>query len=94
MKINFYSIDKKRNQKLKYVIIASRFQFEQWIFVQHKERTTWEIPGGHIEPGEEPYDAAKRELYEETGAVYYTLSPVYDYSVTLKMKKTYGRLYL
>ncbi len=27
----------------------------------------WEPPGGGIEPGEEPRDAAVRELYEETG---------------------------
>lgn len=27
----------------------------------------WCIPGGHIDPGEEPREAAKRELYEETG---------------------------
>jgi 8-oxo-dGTP pyrophosphatase MutT (NUDIX family) len=27
----------------------------------------WEPPGGGIEPGEEPEEAAVRELYEETG---------------------------
>lgn len=27
----------------------------------------WCIPGGHIDPGEEPLEAAVRELYEETG---------------------------
>ena len=27
----------------------------------------WEFPGGHIEPGETPYDAAVREWSEETG---------------------------
>ena len=28
---------------------------------------TWEFPGGHIEPGESPLDAAKREWSEEVG---------------------------
>ena len=27
----------------------------------------WVGPGGNLEPGESPYDCAKRELYEETG---------------------------
>ncbi len=28
----------------------------------------WDIPGGHIEPGELPEETARREVYEETGA--------------------------
>ncbi|QAY16116.1 portal and MuF-like fusion protein [Arthrobacter phage Sonali] len=28
---------------------------------------TWEFPGGHLEPGEDPEDAAQREWEEETG---------------------------
>lgn len=27
----------------------------------------WEFPGGHVEPGEDPFEAAKREWSEETG---------------------------
>jgi 8-oxo-dGTP pyrophosphatase MutT (NUDIX family) len=32
----------------------------------------WSLPGGHIEPNEEPLSAAIREVYEETGI---TLTP-------------------
>ena len=46
---------------------------------RHKERTTWETQGGHIEHGETPLDAAKRELYEESGAVDFEIKPLCDY---------------
>lgn len=29
---------------------------------------TWELPGGQVEAGEEPHEAARREVLEETGA--------------------------
>lgn len=94
MKIDFYPADKKRNHRLKYVIIATRYQYDQWVFVQHKERDTWELPAGHIEPGEKPNDAAKRELFEETGAVCFSIIPIIDYSAKKNGIKTYGRVYL
>ncbi|MFA9388777.1 MAG: NUDIX domain-containing protein [Prolixibacteraceae bacterium] len=94
MKIEFYSTEEQRNAQLKYVIICSRYRFDEWIFVRHKERITWEIPAGHIETGENPDDAAKRELFEETGAVDFIISPVTDYSVTQNYTTTFGRIYL
>jgi 8-oxo-dGTP pyrophosphatase MutT (NUDIX family) len=36
---------------------------------KHKRLGLWIQPGGHIEPGEEPADAALREATEETGLV-------------------------
>ena len=33
------------------------------------ENLSWEVPGGLMEPGESPIEAAKRELREETGHV-------------------------
>ena len=46
---------------------------------RHRARTTWETQGGHIEPGETPLEAAKRELWEESGALEYTIEPLCDY---------------
>jgi 8-oxo-dGTP pyrophosphatase MutT (NUDIX family) len=35
----------------------------------HKRLHRWLQPGGHLEPGEAPWDAARRESQEETGLV-------------------------
>ncbi len=62
----------------KYVVILSRYR-DQWLFSRHRARQTWETQGGHIEEGETPIEAAKRELFEESGATAFTIRPVCDY---------------
>ncbi|MBW4827072.1 MAG: NUDIX domain-containing protein [Clostridiaceae bacterium] len=62
----------------KYVVIIAKYH-GKWILCKHKERDTWETAGGHIELGETPLDAAKRELFEETGAVSFDIKPIFDY---------------
>ena len=59
----------------------------KWVFVKHKERDTWEIPGGHIEEGEAWQVTACREMKEETGADVITVEPIALYSIS-----TYGLL--
>ncbi|MDR1466793.1 MAG: NUDIX domain-containing protein, partial [Treponema sp.] len=60
---------------------------------KHKNRTTWETSGGHIEIGETPLEAAKRELYEETGSVDFEIIPVCDYSAGDETKRENGQVF-
>lgn len=62
----------------KYVVIMAKYH-GSWILCKHKKRDTWETAGGHIESGETPLEAAKRELFEETGAVSFDIKPIFDY---------------
>jgi 8-oxo-dGTP diphosphatase len=78
---------------LTYSVIAAKYG-DSWIFVRHRKRETWEIPGGHIEKNETPDQAANRELIEETGAVDFNIECVATYSVQKDGKKGYGRLYI
>ena len=62
----------------KYVVVLSYYE-GRILLSRHKKRTTWETQGGHIELGETPTDAAKRELYEESGATEFDIVPLFDY---------------
>ncbi len=62
---------------------------DKWVFCKHKKRDTWENPGGHIEEGETPLDAAKRELYEETGAIIFDIEPLCDYYINGEIDDRY-----
>ncbi len=65
-------------KQYKYVVVLSEY-CGKIVLSRHKERDTWETQGGHIEKGETPLEAAKRELFEESGAVSFDISPIFDY---------------
>ncbi|MFL0270097.1 NUDIX domain-containing protein [Candidatus Clostridium radicumherbarum] len=92
MKVNTYDIYNIEDSKLKFAVIAARHK-DKWIFVRHKERTTWEIPGGHREEGEDIKDTAARELFEETGTKDFRLSPICIYSVDREGVESFGQLF-
>ena len=83
---------------LKFAIIIARYN-GKWVFCKHKQRNTFELPGGHREPNETILQAAKRELYEETGALVFDIKPLFAYSVIGKSRvipsgeETFGMLY-
>lgn len=80
LKVEFYNCNEIEQEKLRFAVVAARYN-GKWVFVRHKQRKTWEIPGGHREQGEEIGLTSRRELYEETGAVKYDIEPVCVYRV-------------
>ena len=96
--VKFY--DNTDDNLLKFAVIISKAN-GKFVLCKHKERNTYEIPGGHREKGETVLEAAKRELKEETGAVDFTIKPVCVYSVKGKTRvnenvdnETFGMLYV
>ncbi len=54
---------------LKFAVILAKSQ-DKYVFCKHGDRETWEISGCHRELGEAILDTARRELYEETQALW------------------------
>ncbi len=92
VKIDFLSDANVLNEEITFVVIVSRHN-NQWVVVRHRQRSTWEVPGGHREDQEDSQKAAERELYEETGAKEFKVFPVCVYSVKNDDKITYGKLF-
>lgn len=76
----------------RFIVTLSRYQ-DKILLSQHKKRATWETQGGHIEPGETPEEAARRELYEESGATDFTLTPLFDYRAGDEKDSSNGRVF-
>lgn len=93
-KVNFY--ENVNDELLKFAVIIAKTE-GKWVFCKHRERDTYEIPGGHREAGEDISDTARRELWEETGAADFEITPICVYSVTSEDnfggEETFGMLY-
>jgi 8-oxo-dGTP diphosphatase len=98
VEVKFYeSVD---DNLLKFAVIISRSN-GKWVFCKHRERDTYEVPGGHREVDETILETAKRELQEETGAIDFEIKPVCVYSVKGKTRinenvddETFGMLFI
>lgn len=62
-----------------HVLVLCRYQ-GKWLFTKHKKRGL-EFPGGKVEKGETIEEAAKREVWEETGGVVDQLHYIGEYEV-------------
>ena len=94
MAVHFY--EEVEDELLKFAVIIAEHQ-GKYVFCKHRDRDTLEIPGGHREPGEKILETAKRELYEETGAIDFDIKPICVYSVIRKDnfdgQESFGMLY-
>lgn len=79
--MKFHDLESVEDKLLNRVVVVCKYK-NKWVFCKQKERDTWEIPGGHIEEGENWLEAAKRELYEETGASKFEIKPICLYSIS------------
>lgn len=94
LKVNFHELGTIKDKDLIFAVIIVRYN-NKLIFVKHKQRNTWEIPGGHREDGETIENCAKRELVEETGAKDFNLIPLFIYSVEKdNVLLDYGQVFL
>ena len=85
--------DQALDSDLTFAVIAARYE-DRWLLCRHRDRQTWEMPGGHREPGESIYQTAQRELLEETGVAECHLEAVSAYGVyTEDGQRTYGGLF-
>ncbi|MDE7415841.1 MAG: NUDIX domain-containing protein [Lachnospiraceae bacterium] len=94
MAVNFY--EEVDDALLRFAVIIAKTE-GKYVFCKHKLRDTLEVPGGHRELGEAILDTAKRELYEETGAIDFDIVPICVYSVIEKDnfegQESFGMLY-
>jgi 8-oxo-dGTP diphosphatase len=66
-------------EEAKHVLVICQYE-GGWLLTNHKKRGL-EFPGGKIEPGETVEEAARREVYEETGAKLDALYSIGEYKV-------------
>jgi 8-oxo-dGTP diphosphatase len=74
-----------------HVWVICRFS-RQWLLTEHPQRGL-EFPGGKVEQGETAEEAARREVYEETGATVSLLQYVGQYKVEGKSGKIVKNVY-
>jgi len=82
------------DSELKFAVLVAIYH-GKWVFCKHRARNTYEFPGGKREYGESINETARRELFEETGAINYDLKPICVYSVKREGEpESFGMLFL
>lgn len=69
------------DKEIKFAVIISRTNDGEGVLCKHKEKNTFEFPGGHREKSETILEAAKRELFEEIGAIQYDIEKIANVNI-------------
>ncbi|MBB5172827.1 RNA deprotection pyrophosphohydrolase [Texcoconibacillus texcoconensis] len=75
----------------KHVWVICRFK-NNWLLTEHLSRGL-EFPGGKVEEGEKPIEAAEREVFEETGGIVEQLVYIGQYQVYGKSECVVKNIY-
>ena len=81
LEVKLYDLGYCDEKEYTRVVCVSKYK-DKYVFSYNKKREGWEIPGGHIEEGETWQEAAKREMYEETGATKINVTPISVYKIS------------
>jgi len=92
IKVNLTELCHMDDNKFLCAVIVPQYQ-GKWVFVREKGKETWELPGGTHEINETIIETAERELFEETGAKKFSLTPIGISSVNFDGRQSYGLLF-
>lgn len=81
----------EKQEQAKHVLVICSYQ-NKWLLTIHPKRG-YEFPGGKVERGELPEDAAIREVYEETGGIVSQLRFIGQYKVIQRERVMIKNIY-
>lgn len=87
----FFLADKLPPEAIESATAVSGLAYQNNKLLLTKTRRGWEIPGGHIEEGEDISTALKRELLEEAGIVQVTDIKLFGYRKIVNGQQNYNR---
>ena len=80
-KVELFDLGVVKEEEYTRIVCVTRYN-GKWIYSRMKGKNTWEIPGGHIEYGENWQTAVERELFEEAGVVNAQIEPICIYKIS------------
>ena len=80
MEVKLFNLGYCNENEYTRVICVCRYQ-GKFVFSYNRKRDGFEIPGGHIEEGENWKKACIREIYEETGGIIKEIKPICVYKI-------------